>query len=122
MSDKITEWGQIRLICPCGGAPELKYDFQLRKRGGLIYYECTNPDCLNSFSSELQLKVMHLLNKYYSQHKTFEGFSNYFRIKQDSMRIRYVETLNITDNYQTVVVEVTNLTKQPQYKSSKQKK
>lgn len=114
--DKITEWGQIRLICPCGGDPNLKYDFDLKRKGGLIYYKCTNPHCPNEFSSDLQIKVMNLLNKYYAEHNTFEGFSNYFRIKQDSMRLRYIETIDITKDFQTVVIEVANLTKQPQSK------
>lgn len=118
--DKITEWGQVRLICPCGGDPNLNYDFDLKRKGGLIYYKCTNPECKNEFSSDLQLKVMDLLNRYYNEKNTFDGFSHYFRIKEDSMRLRYIETINITDDYQTVVVEVTNLTKQPQYKQTNQ--
>lgn len=114
---KITEWGNIRLVCPCGGDSALNYDFNLKKVGGLIYYKCTNPKCPNEFSVDMQLKVMNQLNKYYDEHKSFDGFSYYFRIKQNSMRIRYIETLNITDDFETVVIEVANLTLQPQYKN-----
>lgn len=115
--DKITEWGQIKLICPCGGDSSLSYDFELQKKGGLIYYKCTNAQCLNEFPSDIQLKVMKLLNRYFELHHTFQGFSEYFRIKQDSMRMRYISTIDIADGYQTVVIEIANLTKQPQYKA-----
>ena len=113
---KITEWGQIRLVCPCGGNPELPYDFELKKVGGLIYYQCTGDSCRNEFSSDIHLKVMDLLNKYHDKHHTFEGFSHYFRVKQYSMRLRYVETVHVVKGYETIVVEVANLTLQPEYR------
>lgn len=118
--DKITEWGQVRLVCPCGGISGVNISFSLKKKGGLIYFQCINPDCVNSFPADIQVKVMQLLNKYYEKHKTFEGFSNYFRIKDDSMRLRYIGIKNITSDYQTVVIEVANLTKQPQFKDANQ--
>ena len=46
------------------------------------------------------------------------GFAYYFRIKEDSMRARYIKSIHITDNFDTLVIEVTNLTRQPQYRKS----
>lgn len=112
--DKIVAWSQIRLVCPCH--PNDVVSFDLKKRGGLIYYVCTNPDCPNTFSSDIALKTMDLLNRYYKEHHTFQGFSHYFRIKEDSMRLRYIKSIRITDDLQTHVVEITNLTRQPQYR------
>ena len=100
IKDKITDWGQVKLVCPCGGNPDLKYDFELKKKGGLIYYVCTNEECPNEFSSDMQLKVMKLLNKYYEKNHTFEGFSNYFRIKEDSIFQLYEEGAKYYDETQ----------------------
>ena len=109
----INEWGNIRLVCPCGGDGKHKHHFSLEKNGGLIYYRCLNPKCENTFMSDVHLKAMEKLNQYYEKHGTYEGFSLYFRIKEDSMRMRYIRTEKITDSYETAVIEIANLTKQP---------
>ena len=88
--NKITEWGQIKLICPCGGAKDSVCDFDIAKFG---------------------YTIMDWLNKYYEQNQTFDGFVHYFTARDCSMRAKYVETKAVTDSYFTVVIEVANLTK-----------
>lgn len=108
---KITEWGQIKLICPCGGAKDSVCDFDIVKFGYTTYYKCTNPDCPNVFATDYHIKIMDWLNKYYEKNQTFDGFVHYFTARDCSMRARYVETKAVTDSYFTVVIEVANLTK-----------
>lgn len=117
---RINEWGNVRLICPCGGDGLHKYHFQLEKQGGLIYYCCLNSKCRNSFSTDIHLKAMEKLNNWHEKHGTYEGFSFYFRVKDDSMRMKYIRTEKITEQYETVIIEVANLTKQPESRINRQ--
>ena len=112
----LTSWGQVKLVCPCGGNPDLSYDFDIVKRGKQVMYECTNPTCPNSFSADIQLKVIQWLNAYYKKHGTYQGFVLYFQIKQDNMRLRYIGEQKVTDTFSTLLIEITNMTRQPQFK------
>lgn len=115
--DKLKSWGQIRFICPCQSEDE-PCCFDLKKKGGLIFYQCKNPDCPNQFSSDVAIRILDHINKYIEENDTVTGFAYYFRIKEDSMRARYIKSIHITDNFDTLVIEVTNLTRQPQYRKS----
>lgn len=114
MNPKINNWAQIRLVCPCH--PEDSVSFELKKIGGLIYYCCTNPDCPNEFSSDVALKAIDKINAYWDKEKTLEGFSHYFRIKDSQMRMRYLKSIETMPGLKTAIIEVANLTKQPQYR------
>jgi len=119
MIDKLKEWGNVRLLCPCGGDGQHKYHFELQKQGGEIYYVCMNEKCRSNFSSDIHLKAMTLLDRWYEKNHTYEGFSAYFRVKDESMRLRYVGVEHTTPTHDTILVEVANLTKQHQYRKIK---
>lgn len=109
---KITEWGQIRLVCPCGGVPELKYDFNIVNFKRQTFYQCVNPECPNIFSTDYHLKIMQWLNKYYEENETFDGFVHYFTSQNCNMRAKYIKTITVIEGIEVYVIEITNTTKQ----------
>ena len=113
MKEKL-EWGNVRLVCPCGGDKIHTYMFDLVKTGHQILYKCTNPECKNSFSSDLYLKILDLLERWFEENGTYEKFSAHFRVKQESIRLRYIDTLQTTTSHKTLVIEIANLTRQPE--------
>lgn len=119
---KIDQWGQIDLVCPCGGAPDKPYDFEFITEFRQVYYRCTNPECKNRFPADLHLKAMDLMNKYIEEHNTLEGFSAYFRMHDESIRLRYIETVKIEDFYEYHRIECSNLTRCPEFKDNRMKK
>lgn len=121
MKEKL-EWGNVRLVCPCGGDKVHTYMFDLIKTGNQIIYKCNNPDCKNSFSSDLYLKVLDLLEHWYDDHGTYDKFTAHFRVKQESIRLRYIETLQTTPTHKTLVIEIANLTRQPEARDAYQRK
>lgn len=121
MSNLVTQWGQIKFICPCGGDGKHNYHFDLVEEKRQIYYKCLNESCGNTFPADLHMKAMDLINRYYEQKGTIEGFSAYFKVHDESMRLRYLQTIQVTDDYRCFEVEVANLTRHPEYKTGSKK-
>lgn len=121
MKEKL-EWGNVRLVCPCGGDKIHTYMFDLVKTEHQILYKCTNPECKNSFSSDLYLKILDLLERWVEENGTYEKFSAHFRVKQESIRLRYIDTLQTTPSHKTLVIEIANLTRQPEAKDAFKKR
>ena len=121
MKEKL-EWGKVRLVSPCGGDKIHTYMFDLVKTGHQSLYKCTNPECKNSFSSDLYLKILDLLERWFEENGTYEKFSAHFRVKQESIRLRYIDTLQTTPSHKTLVIEIANLTRQPEAKDAFKKR
>ena len=112
------KWGDIKLVCACGGIEGKKNSFELSNIKNIVYYTCVNPECNNKFTSEIQIKALTKLEQWLDEHKDNpEGFAHYFRVKDNSMRLRYIKTEVIDDKHKYYVIEVTNLTTMPQYKN-----
>lgn len=117
----IKEWGQIRFVCACQ-TPHLKnksskeklknYSFDIVQRGISTFYHCREEKCGNDFPTEYHLKAIEWLNSYYNENGTYEGFVKYFRVKECRYKVSYLETVMVTDEYHTVLLEITNMTKQ----------
>ena len=102
----------IKVVCPCNPQEPM----QLVKIGGMVYEKCFHGGCVNNFPYECVIKVQNKLEKYYAENQTYEGFSHYFRYKDSQMRARVIEIKILDSLISSVVMEFTNLTRQPKYK------
>lgn len=107
-----------KIVCPC--SPDAP--MELVQIGGLVYEKCMKNACVNKFPYDNVIKIEEKLGKYYEEKNTFDGFVHYFRVKESQFRARAIE-YNIADSdTMLVTVEVTNLTKQPQFKGNNNRK
>lgn len=129
-----SKWGDIKLICSCSDV-DTKVPFTIHQHRGLILYKCTNPECKNSFPSEIHLKVLTDVEKWIEKNGKIDGFVSYFnrtvRIPEDiekpdsfyisqkcSMKAKYIKTNTIgrinPKSYH--IIEISNLTLMPEAK------
>ena len=114
----IQDWAQIVMVCPCFVQKREidKPSFVMNQVYRNIQYTCKNPECHNFFDYDVKVRLVELLNQYYEQHHTLEGFYKYVERKKERIRLRYLKNLDISKENNFIIIEVANLTRNPQYK------
>lgn len=116
--DYIQDWAQIIMVCPCFSVKDEidKPSFDMKTVYRNIQYVCKNNECGNYFDYDIKVRLVELLNQYYKDNQTLEGFHKYVERKKERIRLKYVKTLDISKHQDFIVIEVANLTRNPQFK------
>lgn len=117
----IKDWAQIIMVCPCfleRGEID-KPSFEMNQLTKNVQYTCKNTQCKNYFDYDIKVRLVELLNQYYLEHQTLEGFYKYVERKKERIRLRYIKNIQIPNQFPFVVIEVCNITRNPQYKLDK---
>lgn len=121
--DYITDWAQVIMVCPCfleTGDTSVP-SFQMEQGFRNISFNCKNPECKNTFDYDIKVRLVELLNTYYKEHQTLEGFYKYVERKKERVRLRYIQNTNNTKQNPFVIIEVANITRCPGYKLTENK-
>lgn len=117
----IKDWAQVIMICPCylNNGEINKPSFEMNQSKKNVQFVCKNSQCQNYFDYDIKVRLVELLNQYYQDNKTLDGFYKYIERKKERIRLRYIQNIETQSKIPFVVIEVCNISRNPHYKLSK---